>query len=120
MQDDKEGANVKASEEVAKAEDGVKGEGDIKEAEAEADQDETKLGSGPKQSDNIEEEKPAEDGKQEEMEAENKEEVKKEETKKEEAKKEPKEQLPEKPTLQLHGKHSTSGKFDRFLFYVAW
>ncbi len=55
MQDDKEEGSPKASDETVKAEDGMKGEGDIegegdtKEGEAEADKDEAKLDSGPKQ-----------------------------------------------------------------------
>ncbi len=44
----------------------------------------------------------------------------KEEVKKEETKKEPKEQLPQKPTLQLHGKQSTSGRSGRFIVHVAF
>ena len=117
LQGDKEAGNAKASEDMVKAEDDVKGEADIKEGETVSAHGEAELGSEPKQNGSIELDKPHQDGKEEAAtrDADGKqkgiEEVKKEEGKKLETKKEVKEQLPEKPTLQLHGKHSLTGKY---------
>lgn len=138
LQSDKEvGSKVssKASEDMVEVEDGVKGEGDIKEGDTEAADGEAKLDSEAMQNGSIEV-KPDQDGEEEEgkKNAEDKEkgneEVKQEEDKKVEMDKEPKEQLPEKPTLQLHGKHSSSGKsitftdiacfyFARYMLHIA-
>lgn len=115
LQTGKEEGNAQASEDNMKAEDGVKGEGDNKGRETESADGEAMLDSEPKQNGSTEVDKLDQDGKEEgkkdtgDKEA-GKSEVKQEEGKKEDTKKEPKEQLPEKATLQLHGKHSSSGK----------
>ena len=117
MQDDKEG-DAKAVEDMVKAEDAGKGKGDadVKEGAAASDKDEAKMEAEPKENGAAEVVEQVEgskgEGKKEEG---NKEEGKKEEGKKEEAKKEVKEQVPEKPTLQLHGKHSLSGKLSTLI-----
>ena len=116
LQSDEEAGNAKASEDTVKGEEGVKGEGDIKDGETEPDSGAAKLDSEPKLNGSTEADKPDQNVKEEAKDKQKgEEEVKKGEGKKEETKKEPKEQLPEKPILQLHGKHSSSGKLIAFI-----